>query len=181
MSPRLSSPAASSQRWRQPFIVFRELASAPPLPQPPATHAHPAHTSIWPTEEPREVCGHMLIFIWAVINKRMYLHSSKNSEQSQRSLKEEQVVLHIMDPHAECVGRRDVQKHMQRPFASLDLIPLQMFHTETLVQHQALWDGVSLCVLSSQCRDWPEIAGNHETDGLSEDRRPGEMLIKVSF
>lgn len=134
--PPISSPAAASQRRRQPFIVFRELASAPPLPQPPATHAHPAHTSIWPTEEPREVCGHMLIFIWAVINTQMYLHSSKNSEQNQRSFKEEQLVLHIMDPHAECVGRRDVQKHMQRPFVCLDLFPLQMFHTETLMQHR---------------------------------------------
>lgn len=25
-----------------------------------------------------------------------------------------------------------------------------------------------------QCRDWPEIAGDHETDGLFEDRRAGE-------
>lgn len=29
-------------------------------------------------------------------------------------------------------------------------------------------------ILSSQCRDRPEITRNHETDGLSEDRRSGE-------
>lgn len=51
-----SSPAAPGQRWRQPLVIIRELASAPPLPQPPTTHAHPAHASLWPTEEPREVC-----------------------------------------------------------------------------------------------------------------------------
>lgn len=63
VSPLLSTPAAARQRWRQPFVVIREFASAPPLPQPPATHAHPAHTSIWPTEEPGEVRGLMLVFI----------------------------------------------------------------------------------------------------------------------
>lgn len=62
----LSAPASPGQWWRQPLIVFRELASAPSLPQPPATHAHPAHTSIWPTEELREVCvfSDTLVFIW---------------------------------------------------------------------------------------------------------------------
>lgn len=60
--PPFSAPAAASQRWRQPLVVFRELATASPLPQPPPTHAHPAHISVWPTQEPGEVRGHMLTF-----------------------------------------------------------------------------------------------------------------------
>lgn len=56
--PLLSSAAAAAgQRRRQPLVVVGELASAPPLPQPPATHAHPAHASIRPAEEPGEVRG----------------------------------------------------------------------------------------------------------------------------
>lgn len=65
--PRPSAPAATGQRWRQSLFVFRELSSAPPLPQPPTTHAHPAHTSIWPTEKSREVCW--LVFTSVIISK----------------------------------------------------------------------------------------------------------------
>lgn len=79
VSPPSSTPAAASQRWRQPLVVFRELAAASPLPQPPPTHAHPAHAAVRPPQEPGEVCGHALTSLRAVTNKRTHLHQSKNS------------------------------------------------------------------------------------------------------
>lgn len=43
------------------------------------------------------------------------------------------------------------------------------------VLHAALAPLDIVCVLTLQRRDRPETAGNHETDGLSKDRWPGEM------
>lgn len=72
MSPPSSAPAAASQRWRQPLVIFRELASASPLPQPPPTHAHPAHASLQPAQEPGEVSGHAPTLVRAVTNHRKW-------------------------------------------------------------------------------------------------------------
>lgn len=110
------------------------------------------------------VSVHLYLFFTYIYTSSWQQGRNTNDEQNQRPIKEP-LMLHIMGPHVESVGRRDAQRQIKLSM-NIVSIPFHFKHS------------VSLCVLYSQCRDWPEIAGNHETDGLPEDWWPGEMCTQ---
>ncbi len=65
--------------------------------------------------------------------------------------------------------------------AASSLLAMDILHWNTVHIAFVLPDVACCCVLSSQCRDRPKTAGDHETNGLSEDRWSGKSFPSLQI
>lgn len=78
-----------------------------------------------------------------------------------------------------CGWRRCTETHTASIYESE--VSLSLSHLAMDISHICtafVLTDLFVCVFCPQCRDWPEIAGDHEADGLSEDRRSGGMCTQ---